>query len=56
MKNFVGSFASLDFASAERDERCQTFWKRKNFLEFWNFGIKCVNYMILKGKVGSKSF
>jgi len=43
-----------DFALAERDERCQTLWKPKNFLEYWNIGINWRNYMILKGKVGSR--
>ena len=31
---------SLTFASADGHERCQTLWKRKNFLEYWNIGIK----------------
>ena len=46
----------LDFALADGLVRCQSLWKRKNFLEYWNIGIKWRNYMILKDKVGSKSF
>jgi hypothetical protein len=50
----VWSFAMRDFAPADEDERCQTLWKRKNFLEYWNIGINWRNYMILKGKVRSR--
>lgn len=54
MKFFVGGFALRDFAPAEEDERCQTLWKPKKLLEYWNIGINSRNYMILKGKVGSR--
>jgi len=54
MKFFVGSFASCNFAPADKDERCQTLWKPKKLLEYWNIGINSRNYMILKGKVGSR--